>query len=146
MASYLIIVRRKRISNLLHRQDCLYLVNLSLHVHVKTHNIQQNIIQNSCIFFPVSCLSFNWIPLLGSVTAANCKELAAQPDVDGFLVGGASLKVMMLLLSLSPSPLFVFVHKSMCITVGSNPDIFVVSSRSSLTLSSLLRSRRMPKF
>ena len=30
----------------------------------------------------------------GSVTAANCKELAAKPDVDGFLVGGASLKVM----------------------------------------------------
>ncbi|XP_062188559.1 triosephosphate isomerase, cytosolic [Phragmites australis] len=28
----------------------------------------------------------------GSVTAANCKELAAQPDLDGFLVGGASLK------------------------------------------------------
>jgi len=28
----------------------------------------------------------------GSVTAENCKELASQPDVDGFLVGGASLK------------------------------------------------------
>jgi triosephosphate isomerase len=28
----------------------------------------------------------------GSVTAANCKELARQQDVDGFLVGGASLK------------------------------------------------------
>ncbi|RDB25737.1 Triosephosphate isomerase [Hypsizygus marmoreus] len=28
----------------------------------------------------------------GSVTAANSKELSAQPDVDGFLVGGASLK------------------------------------------------------
>ncbi|KAH9476170.1 Triosephosphate isomerase [Psilocybe cubensis] len=28
----------------------------------------------------------------GSVTAGNCKELAQQPDVDGFLVGGASLK------------------------------------------------------
>ncbi|CAH8495357.1 unnamed protein product [Schistosoma rodhaini] len=28
----------------------------------------------------------------GSVTAANCKELAQQHDVDGFLVGGASLK------------------------------------------------------
>jgi len=28
----------------------------------------------------------------GSVTADNCKELATQPDVDGFLVGGASLK------------------------------------------------------
>ncbi|PCH37029.1 triose phosphate isomerase [Wolfiporia cocos MD-104 SS10] len=28
----------------------------------------------------------------GSVTAANCKELGAQKDVDGFLVGGASLK------------------------------------------------------
>jgi len=28
----------------------------------------------------------------GSVTASNCKELATQQDVDGFLVGGASLK------------------------------------------------------
>jgi len=28
----------------------------------------------------------------GSVTAANCKELGQKPDVDGFLVGGASLK------------------------------------------------------
>jgi len=28
----------------------------------------------------------------GSVNAKNCKELAAQGDVDGFLVGGASLK------------------------------------------------------
>jgi len=28
----------------------------------------------------------------GSVTEKNCKELATQPDIDGFLVGGASLK------------------------------------------------------
>ncbi|XP_049796581.1 triosephosphate isomerase [Schistocerca nitens] len=28
----------------------------------------------------------------GSVTAANCKELAQEADIDGFLVGGASLK------------------------------------------------------
>ncbi|MCD7468554.1 Triosephosphate isomerase, cytosolic [Datura stramonium] len=28
----------------------------------------------------------------GSVSGANCKELAGQTDVDGFLVGGASLK------------------------------------------------------
>ncbi|KAG5646792.1 hypothetical protein DXG03_002169 [Asterophora parasitica] len=28
----------------------------------------------------------------GSVTSANSKELSTQPDVDGFLVGGASLK------------------------------------------------------
>lgn len=28
----------------------------------------------------------------GSVTAANAKVLASQPDIDGFLVGGASLK------------------------------------------------------
>lgn len=28
----------------------------------------------------------------GSVTAANCRELAQKSDVDGFLVGGASLK------------------------------------------------------
>ncbi|CAD6502276.1 BgTH12-02514 [Blumeria graminis f. sp. triticale] len=28
----------------------------------------------------------------GSVTDGNCKELSKQPDIDGFLVGGASLK------------------------------------------------------
>ena len=28
----------------------------------------------------------------GSVTGATCKELGSQADVDGFLVGGASLK------------------------------------------------------
>ena len=28
----------------------------------------------------------------GSVKPANCKELGQQGDVDGFLVGGASLK------------------------------------------------------
>lgn len=28
----------------------------------------------------------------GSVTADTCQELASQPDIDGFLVGGASLK------------------------------------------------------
>jgi triosephosphate isomerase len=28
----------------------------------------------------------------GSVNGKNCTELAAKPDVDGFLVGGASLK------------------------------------------------------
>ena len=28
----------------------------------------------------------------GSVNAKNCKELAKQKDIDGFLVGGASLK------------------------------------------------------
>jgi len=26
------------------------------------------------------------------VTGASCKELGQQPDIDGFLVGGASLK------------------------------------------------------
>ena len=28
----------------------------------------------------------------GSVTEKNCGDLAKQPDIDGFLVGGASLK------------------------------------------------------
>ncbi|RVW57090.1 Triosephosphate isomerase, cytosolic [Vitis vinifera] len=31
-------------------------------------------------------------PIAGSVNGANCKELTTQLDVDGFLVGGASLK------------------------------------------------------
>lgn len=34
-----------------------------------------------------------FVLLAGSVNAGNCVELAAKPDVDGFLVGGASLKV-----------------------------------------------------
>jgi triosephosphate isomerase len=28
----------------------------------------------------------------GSVNAKNCDELSGQPDIDGFLVGGAALK------------------------------------------------------
>ena len=34
--------------------------------------------------------------VLGSVNAKNCKDLAKQPDIDGFLVGGASLKPEMI--------------------------------------------------
>ena len=40
----------------------------------------------------VFCLCLHWY-YLGSVNAGNCVELATQKDVDGFLVGGASLKV-----------------------------------------------------
>lgn len=29
---------------------------------------------------------------IGSVNGGNCKELAREGDIDGFLVGGASLK------------------------------------------------------
>jgi triosephosphate isomerase len=37
----------------------------------------------------------NKVPLLygGSVNASNCEELFAQPDIDGGLIGGASLHV-----------------------------------------------------
>ena len=40
------------------------------------------------------CVSVNvgMCLVAGSVNAKNCRDLAAQPDVDGFLVGGASLK------------------------------------------------------
>lgn len=34
------------------------------------------------------------LPVAGSVNAGNCEELAKQEDIDGFLVGGASLKVI----------------------------------------------------
>jgi hypothetical protein len=46
--------------------------------------------------FPISFSRlWNWKTAMctGSVTAANCKEIGCNPDVDGFLVGGASLKV-----------------------------------------------------
>ena len=39
-----------------------------------------------------SCAESTRILYGGSVTAANCKELGSCPDIDGFLVGGASLK------------------------------------------------------
>ena len=41
------------------------------------------------IFTLLILTPFYW---LGSVNAGNCNKLATQPDVDGFLVGGASLK------------------------------------------------------
>lgn len=38
------------------------------------------------------CVHTYMLVYAGSVNAKNCRDLAAQPDVDGFLVGGASLK------------------------------------------------------
>ena len=40
--------------------------------------------------FPCCCC-FLFV-FLGSVKATNCTDLASMQDVDGFLVGGASLK------------------------------------------------------
>ena len=40
-----------------------------------------NAINHLCLYF-----------VTGSVNAKNCQELAKEGDVDGFLVGGASLK------------------------------------------------------
>jgi triosephosphate isomerase len=42
----------------------------------------------------------------GSVSEKNCRDLAKQPDVDGFLVGGASLK---------PACALTFSHNENCI-------------------------------
>jgi len=39
-----------------------------------------------------SCSNSTRIIYGGSVTGANCRELANEKDIDGFLVGGASLK------------------------------------------------------
>lgn len=51
---------------------------------------------STCLYFQLLFLSpallTDLFPFSGSVTGATCKELAAQKDVDGFLVGGASLK------------------------------------------------------
>ena len=42
----------------------------------------------------IQCLRFRQMRIQygGSVTPENCKELIAKPNIDGFLVGGASLK------------------------------------------------------
>uniref|UniRef100_A0A8D3D8F6 Triosephosphate isomerase n=1 Tax=Scophthalmus maximus TaxID=52904 RepID=A0A8D3D8F6_SCOMX len=44
------------------------------------------------IYFTTSIFSHHSLLFSGSVTGGTCKELASQKDVDGFLVGGASLK------------------------------------------------------
>ena len=94
-------------------------------------------------FLPFFCLCFiNLVPDPGSVNGANCKELAAKPDVDGFLVGGASLKVAKLgsyLISFHltfPYLLIFMIFPFHC--------AFIIS-RSSLTLSSLLKLRKVPE-
>ena len=43
-------------------------------------NVSDAVAKSTCIIYG------------GSVTGTTCKELASQPDVDGFLVGGVSLK------------------------------------------------------
>ncbi|ETN69743.1 triose-phosphate isomerase [Necator americanus] len=53
---------------------------VSADVAEKTRIIYGGKFSSSTGFFP------------GSVTADNCKELGKKPDIDGFLVGGASLK------------------------------------------------------
>lgn len=59
-------------------------------------NASAEVAQNTRIiyggWFSLVKNSFKIIVFLGSVTAENCKELAKKPDIDGFLVGGASLK------------------------------------------------------
>lgn len=45
-----------------------------------TDNVSESVSQSTRILYG------------GSVTGGNAKELASQPDIDGFLVGGASLK------------------------------------------------------
>jgi triosephosphate isomerase (TIM) len=72
-------------------------------------NVSPEVAESTRIIYGGMHFSSNWVvltvvaslymikhmffPPTGSVTAANCKELAGQTDVDGFLVGGASLKV-----------------------------------------------------
>lgn len=61
----------------------------------------RNILTFSCNAMKEKDKGFHTYPILyqlyfhsfpGSVTGATCKELGSQKDVDGFLVGGASLK------------------------------------------------------
>lgn len=61
--------------------------------------LEKRDIVHNYLFTP-GCVTFYFNRMqssLGSVNGANCKELATQPDVDGFLVGGASLKVVVFL-------------------------------------------------
>lgn len=51
------------------------------------YRISYYIFYYTCINLYLFSLQFS-----GSVTAANCKDLGSQPDIDGSLVGGASLK------------------------------------------------------
>ena len=48
----------------------------------------------------------------GSVSEKNCRELAKQPDVDGFLVGGASLKpaCKLYLFAIQPNIVSILTH------------------------------------
>lgn len=95
---------------------------------------------HACIFSWPHCMQI----LSGSVNGANCKELAAQPDVDGFLVGGASLKVAIML----PYTVLCFSFSRFVCILMLCTHIFSFCqtiSRSLLTSLRLLRWRKMPK-
>ena len=58
----------------------------------------------------------------GSVNAANCAELAGQEDIDGFLVGGASLKAAdFLTICASADAHYSAVKASAAATAAANP-------------------------
>ena len=63
------------------------------HAYVKMRFLLEDFVFMGFMECSYSGFSCHYLYLLGSVNAANCMELALQKDVDGFLVGGASLKV-----------------------------------------------------
>jgi hypothetical protein len=62
------------------------------HTHIYTHPLTRAYIYTHPLTHAIIHTRADACASLGSVTAANSRELAAQPDIDGFLVGGASLK------------------------------------------------------
>lgn len=104
------------------------------------HTLEQSL-KSSAFVLPVCCfIAIIAYLFAGSVNGANCKELAAQPDVDGFLVGGASLKVIMALLYVFILLQLFFFHTLIFVF-----HLCILYSRSSLTLSKLPRLRKVPK-
>jgi hypothetical protein len=77
----------------------------------------------------------------GSVTGANCKELAALPDVDGFLVGGAALKPEFVDIVNSGSK--AGVAKAGNVSLGINLSAFTVLTAGSRISLSLIRYQRI---
>jgi Triosephosphate isomerase len=64
---------------------CIYLLFQAQEVHKKLREWLSKHVSDSVA-------SETRIVYGGSVTASNCVELSKEPDIDGFLVGGASLK------------------------------------------------------
>lgn len=84
-------------------KKCTWLSVIGLKIMSQKKLHPRHVLSTEVHLYQLTCLLKNWLDIInndtcfgisGSVNGSNCAELAKEEDIDGFLVGGASLKVI----------------------------------------------------